>query len=191
MQLAFAAARVARENVQNKLRAIDHAAFRGLFDVSLLHGREIAVENNQRRFVGRRFGTNLVEFAAPDQGGRVGRVAHLVDRAGDFCAGAACQLDELGQGFPALFARRNSGNAARTFPGHADQQSAFRGGSLMLCLHRLDGAGVIVPILGSVLAVTVHGGELLHIRIIRRWLPHCDRHWDFRRDVGSVDVRRN
>src|SRR6266568_1541242 len=38
LQLALTAARMPGENVQNELRPIDHSAFCGFFDVSLLHG---------------------------------------------------------------------------------------------------------------------------------------------------------
>src|SRR5260370_5384230 len=48
LQLAFAAPRVARENIENELRAVDHAAFRRFFNVALLHRREIA-ETTERR----------------------------------------------------------------------------------------------------------------------------------------------
>ncbi len=38
LQLSFAAARMTRKNIQDQLRAVDHAALCGLFDVALLHG---------------------------------------------------------------------------------------------------------------------------------------------------------
>ena len=103
LQLAFAAARVASEDVQDQLRPVDHAAFGGLFDIALLHGRKIAVENNQRNFVRGGFGANLVELAAADQSGGIGGVANLEDGAGDVSAGAARELDEFRQRFAALF----------------------------------------------------------------------------------------
>ncbi len=62
---------MARKNVKNQLGAVDDTPFRSRFDVSLLHGREIAVKNDQRRFVRCGFSANFVQFAAPDERGRV------------------------------------------------------------------------------------------------------------------------
>ena len=89
LQLAFTAPRMPRENVENQLCAVDHAAFRGFFNVALLHGRKIAVENDERRMVCRGFGANFIQLTAADERGRIGRVAHLEDGSGDLRAGAA------------------------------------------------------------------------------------------------------
>ena len=89
LQLSFAAARVLRKDIQNKLGAVDNAALRGGFDVALLHRREVAIENNQRRFVRGGLRANLVQLAAPDKRCRVRRFAHLKNRAGNFRASTA------------------------------------------------------------------------------------------------------
>jgi hypothetical protein len=97
LQLAFAAPRMARENVENKLRAVDDATLGELFDVALLHGRKIAIENNQRRVMRDGFGANFVEFAAANERGGIGSIAHLKQRGGNFRAGARGQFDQLQQ----------------------------------------------------------------------------------------------
>ena len=97
MQLPFAAARVAGKNIQNKLRAVNHAPVGGFFDVALLHRRQIPIENNQGRFVRRGFRANLVQFAAPDERGGICGLAHLVHCAGDFRAGAPCEFHQFGE----------------------------------------------------------------------------------------------
>jgi hypothetical protein len=63
LQLAFAAARVTRKNVKNELRAIDDSAVGRFFDIALLNGRQIAIENYERRFVGGGFRANFVQLA--------------------------------------------------------------------------------------------------------------------------------
>ena len=88
MQLAFAAARMPRENIQDELRAVDDAALGEFFDVALLHGRKIAIENNKGRVMRDGFGANFVKFAAPDERGGIGGIAHLKQSGGNFRAGA-------------------------------------------------------------------------------------------------------
>src|ERR1700720_2606110 len=65
LQLSFAAARVSRKNIQNQLRAVDNAALGGGLNIPLLHRREIAIKDNQRRLVRGGFRANLVQLAAP------------------------------------------------------------------------------------------------------------------------------
>src|SRR5579863_2599741 len=60
LQLAFAAPRVLSKNIENELRPIDHPAFSDRFNVPLLHRREIAVENDERRFVCGSFSTDFI-----------------------------------------------------------------------------------------------------------------------------------
>src|ERR1700687_3744823 len=107
------------ENIENQLRTIDHPAFRGFLDVSLLHGREVAVENDQRRFVCRGFGANLIQLAAAHQRCGISGVTHLEDGSGDLCARAARQLHQLQKRFAALLARRHAGKSRRTLPSNA------------------------------------------------------------------------
>ena len=111
---------MAREDIQYELRAVNHAALGGRFDVALLKGGEVAVKNNQRRFVRGGLGANLVEFAAAHQGCRVGGFAHLENRPGNFRARAARQFPEFCQGLAALFSRGHARKARRAFPSHPD-----------------------------------------------------------------------
>src|SRR5205823_12628671 len=83
LQLAFAAARMTRENIENPLGAVDHPTFGGFLDVSLLHRGEVAVEDDQRRFVGRGFGANFIQLAATYQRRGIRSVAHLEHGSGD------------------------------------------------------------------------------------------------------------
>jgi len=53
-----------RENIKYELRAVDDPALRGFFDVPLLHGRQVAVEDDQRGFVSRGFRANFIQLAA-------------------------------------------------------------------------------------------------------------------------------
>ncbi len=140
LQLAFTAARVTRENIENELRAIDHAALGDFFDVALLHRGKIAVENDQRRVVGVRRRAHLFEFASANQRGGIRGVAHLKNRAGHFAAGAFRQFHEFGQRFPALLPRGHAGKARRALPADAHQEHAFRIRNRMLCFHARGGA---------------------------------------------------
>src|SRR5262245_15696136 len=95
LQLPFAAPRVSRKDIEDELRAIDHAAFGVLFDVALLHGRKIAIENNQRSIFGVGFRANFVEFAPAYKRGGIGGVTKLENGPGDFGAGAAREFDKF------------------------------------------------------------------------------------------------
>jgi len=128
LQLAFAAARVSRKNIENELGTINHSALGVLFDVALLHRREITVENNERSFFGVRFGADFVEFAAANERRRVSSIAELKHRSCNFRAGAARQLDQFGQRFPLGRTRRPSRDAGRALPCDSDKKCAFGGG---------------------------------------------------------------
>jgi len=110
---------MARKDVENKLRAVNHPPVRGRFDVSLLNRGKVAVENNQRRFVRGGFRTNFVQLAAADQRGGIGSFAQLEDGADNIGPGAARQLDQLGEIFAALLARGHARKTGRTLPTHA------------------------------------------------------------------------
>ena len=142
LKLPFAAARVLRENIENELRAIDDAALGDLFYVSLLRGREVAVENDEARFVRGRFGADFIEFAAADEGGGIGRVAHLMNRGGDLGARAAGQLDEFVERILPQFGKHVRGDALRALECHADQQNAFGCCSGVGSLHRSAGGSI-------------------------------------------------
>src|SRR5262249_9017639 len=108
LQLAFAAARVSRKDIQNELGTINHTAFGVLLDIALLYRREIAVENNERSLLGVGFGADFVELAPAHEGGRVRRIAKLEHRSRNLRAGAARQFDQFGQRLPLGRARGSS-----------------------------------------------------------------------------------
>jgi hypothetical protein len=136
LQLAFAAPRLPGENVENELRAVDHAAFRDALDVALLHGRKIAVEDDQRRLARSRFRADLVQLAPADQRGRVRCFAELEDRARDLRPGALRQLNELGEGFALRLPRGHAGETRPPLPAHADKQRALGTLDFVRCFHR-------------------------------------------------------
>ena len=125
LQLAFAAARMAGENIEDQLRAVDDAAVHAALQVALLHRSQIAVEDNQRGLVRVRLGANLIEFAAADDGGRVHGLAHLQHAAGDHGAGAARQFGKFFERFPRDAARVLTRHAGRALQAHAHQQHAL------------------------------------------------------------------
>ncbi len=71
-------------------------------------------------------GANLVQLAAPHERCRIGRFAHLKNRARDFRACAARQLDQFGERFTALLTRRHAWKTRRTLPTQPNEQSAIR-----------------------------------------------------------------
>jgi hypothetical protein len=92
LQLAFAAPRMARKNIENQLRSVDYPAFRRCFNVALLHGRKVAVEDNQWYLVCRGFGANLIQFPAAHKRCGVRGIAHLEDGSSDLRSCTAGQL---------------------------------------------------------------------------------------------------
>src|SRR5208283_3590948 len=93
LQLSLAAPCVFRKNIQDQLRTVNHPPFGRFFNVSLLHRRELAVENNQWRMARRRLGADFIQFSSPNQRCRVGGVPQLKKRASDFRARAASQFN--------------------------------------------------------------------------------------------------
>src|SRR5258708_26278914 len=87
-----------RKNVQDELRAIDHAAISAALKIAQLRGSQVAVENNQRRFVKLRLNLHFLNFAAANDGGGINLIAHLKDTSGNVRARTACHLRELCQG---------------------------------------------------------------------------------------------
>ena len=109
LQLSLAAARVARKNIQDQLRAIDHAPLHASLQIALLHRSELAVENNQRRLP--RLASARISSSLPsahDARG-INGVAHLQHAAGHDGAGAARQFRE--------FLERFAGGLAEEWPG--------------------------------------------------------------------------
>src|SRR5262252_6526344 len=124
------------KNVKDQLRAINHTASGVLFDIALLHRREIAVENDKGRIFGVGLGANFVELAASHERGRVGGVAQLKHSPGDVGTGATGKLDELSQRLALGSTGGHSRNARRAFPGNSDQKSAFGGRDRLQGSHR-------------------------------------------------------
>ncbi len=77
-----------RKNIQNQLSPVDDAVLGGLFDVALLHGSEFAVKDDQGSAARIRFGADFIELSATHERRRIGRVAQLKERAGNFSARA-------------------------------------------------------------------------------------------------------
>ena len=77
LQLALAGAGVAGKDVENQLRAVEHAAGQGGLKVAQLGGREIVVEEDQIGLGGGGDAGDLLHFAGADERGRIGPGAAL------------------------------------------------------------------------------------------------------------------
>ena len=117
LQLPFPAARVPRKNIEDQLRAVDHAAFGAGFQVAQLRRRKIPVENDQRRFVKLRLDLHFLDFAAPDHGGGIDLVAHLKNASGHLRARAARQFREFLERSALRFSRVNARHMRRPASG--------------------------------------------------------------------------
>src|SRR5262249_53594066 len=136
LQLAFAATRMFRKNIQNELRAVNHSPFGELFNIPLLNRRQIGVENNQRGLSRVRFRSDLFELAAADKRGRIGYIAKLKNGSSNVRARAAREFDEFCKRFALRRAGRLSRETRRALPGHTDEQCAFRYRDLLAGFHR-------------------------------------------------------
>src|ERR1019366_9680192 len=67
LKLPFARSSVSRENIQNKLRAVNYTAIGAFFHVAELHGRQIVIDNHQWNVPDLRFSPNLFQLAAPHE----------------------------------------------------------------------------------------------------------------------------
>jgi hypothetical protein len=124
-----------RKDIQDQLCPVDHAMFRRLLDIALLHWREFAVENDQRGLPRRRLRPDFVQFSSSHQRRGIGLVPQLKNRAGDFCPRASCQFDELRQRFAALLPRGHARKPRRAFPADPHQKDSLGRGSIVLCFH--------------------------------------------------------
>src|SRR6476660_3601922 len=124
-----------RKNVQNELRAVNYASFGHFFNVALLYGGQIRIEDTQRclRCIGLR--GNFFQLSATDEGGWISFVAQLEDSSGNIRTGAARQFDELQKRFPLGRPRGLPGKSRRTLPGNADKKRALRDRNLLACFH--------------------------------------------------------
>jgi len=92
LQLTFPSARVRRKDVENQLGAIDHSRVYYFFDVALLGGGEVMIEQDQIGRGRRGRPGNLFQLAAPDQSGRIGSIPALQDFADNLGPGADGQI---------------------------------------------------------------------------------------------------
>ena len=91
MQLAFTGAGVAGEDIENELRAVDDAHVDDLFQVALLGGGEVMIEQKK---IGRDRSCgpgNFFQFTFADERGGVGFVSVLQEVADDLSPGAVRQ----------------------------------------------------------------------------------------------------
>src|SRR6266576_3893718 len=130
-----------------------------IFDVSLLYGRKVAVENDERRFVRRSFRADFVQFPAADKRGGIGGLSQLKDGSRNFRAGTTRQFNQFGKGLAARLARGHAGKARRTLPPHAHKQGALRSRDGMRCFRHGSRLGVTIRLCAFL-------GECIRNRII-------------------------
>jgi hypothetical protein len=125
LKLPFAAARVARKNIQDQLRAVNHTALGAFFEIAQLRGRQIAVKNNQRGVVQMRFDFHFLDFAAPDHRGGIDLVAHLKNASRDLRARAAREFREFVERSALYIARVNPGDMGSSLQAHTYKEYAL------------------------------------------------------------------
>ncbi len=105
------------KNVEDQLRAVNHALVEDAFDIALLRRRKIVVEQDEIGIHRRDPALDLLQLAAADEGRCIRPVAPLQHLADHHCAGAAGQRAQLLQ----RFVRAELGNPgalrARAHPG--------------------------------------------------------------------------
>src|SRR5262249_20229080 len=97
LQLSLGGGRVLREDVEDQLRAVDHACAERVLEETLLRGIELVVDEQAlgpRLFEGL---LHLVELALADVGALCGPAAVLDDGADRLDAGGPRELTHLGQ----------------------------------------------------------------------------------------------
>jgi len=99
LHLAFTAAGMARKDVKDKLRAVNHARIDFVLDIPLLRGGEFVVNQNQVGICGGRGAGNLLQFAFADQRCGIRTVAPLHKLANDLGAGGDSQFAVLAERF--------------------------------------------------------------------------------------------
>ena len=99
LQLAFTGARVARKNIENELSAVDHAALHDSFDIALLRGGEIVIE--EKKIGVHRCGRAAISssFPAPIKVAGSGRSRRCKISPTTLRSGAARQRAQLGERF--------------------------------------------------------------------------------------------
>ncbi len=99
LQLALAGAGVAGKDVEDQLRAIEHAARQSGLKVAQLRGREVVIEENQVGLRGSGDAGDLLDLAGADERGGIGPRAALQDFGGHVAACAQEQFAKLGERF--------------------------------------------------------------------------------------------
>ena len=89
LQLAFARAGAPGENIQDQLGAVDDLDVQRFFQIALLGGRQIVVEDHHGRIVEMDLRLELVDFAGADQRGRIRPRPGLDEALGHARAGLA------------------------------------------------------------------------------------------------------
>jgi hypothetical protein len=85
-----------RKDIENKLGAIDDPDAKFAFQVPLLRGRQLVIENNQVGSDGSDRTFQFLNFAAPDKSRGIGALTALMDFPGDAGSRTDCQLAQLG-----------------------------------------------------------------------------------------------
>ena len=125
LKLPFPAACVPRKNVEDELRAIDHAAIGAALQVAQLRRSQVAIENHQLRFVKLRLDLHFLDLAAADDGSGIDLVTHLKNASGNLGARAAGQFRELGKRSALRFTRVHTLHMRCPFQAHTNQEYAF------------------------------------------------------------------
>src|SRR5205085_12236 len=105
LRARFAAARTAREDVENQRAPIDHFHLGDLLEIANLRGRKIVVENDERHAMTIRKALDLFRFSFTDERRRIGSRTLGDNRGDDVSARGFDEFSELLEMFV--------GNAAR------------------------------------------------------------------------------
>ena len=106
LELALGADGVLGEDVEDQLRPVDHTRLQRVLERSLLHGRELVVDDQRLRARALERLLQLLELALADVGARVGPLAVLDELGHRLDAGGARELSQLGEGGVDALGRR-------------------------------------------------------------------------------------
>jgi hypothetical protein len=88
LQLAFSRSRMARKDVEDELRSVDHPALDDLFNIALLRRTEVVIEKKDIRIDGRCGTSDLLEFSSTYERRGIGPIPMLQNFSNDLCARA-------------------------------------------------------------------------------------------------------
>src|SRR6476620_1384430 len=97
LHLAFVAARALREDVEYQARTVDDTALQTLFEVALLHGRKLVVEDREWRMRRGNDIGDLLHLAFACEERRVGTITTTFDYSERVDARAFCKLPRFRQ----------------------------------------------------------------------------------------------